>query len=486
MATISTHNGSTVHQAHNLRTKSCVEKEPHIDPNGVHEIWKHEPISAAYHRIFDDAVAEYNSRQTRADRQIRNYLTNVRQDDRKHACYEMIIGVYGNDCSTEQGYQIMRKFVDGWQERNPNLELIGAYYHADEAGQPHVHLDYIPVAHGYRNGMHTQNGLVKALGEMGLVKSGKATAQIKWEARENAYLDQLCQEHGITVEHPRIQGIQHADTAVYQANQDAAKARQAAAEAQQEAVEAAQERDRLKAAVEPYKELQTSAEEIERSGLNLGFGVLLGREDAQAYKEQAKAYQMNRDEIEGQRERSAALDQRELQLDQREAELDDREMELERSICRNRNVHQLLKKSEQQRAEQGERITSLQTQVDALREELARVERTLNQQIQSLQGQLRGAYEAVRDIVQAAAMIREDDSEYQADLTPKQEQLLDGIADYAADLARQAGHEDLAEEIDEQYGLSDAITPFVEPAEPADPEQAAPAPMLDEEEMGLD
>ena len=59
MATIATHNGSVVHQAHNLRTKACVDAEPHIDPNGVHETWHHETITDAYHRLFDDAVGKW-------------------------------------------------------------------------------------------------------------------------------------------------------------------------------------------------------------------------------------------------------------------------------------------------------------------------------------------------------------------------------------------------------------------------------------------
>lgn len=36
---------------------------------------------------------------------------------------------------------ILREFVDGWQKRNPNLILIGAYYHADEQGALHAHLE---------------------------------------------------------------------------------------------------------------------------------------------------------------------------------------------------------------------------------------------------------------------------------------------------------------------------------------------------------
>lgn len=220
MATISTHNGSAVRQAHNLRTKSCVEKEPHIDPFGIHETWKHETIKNAYNRIFGDAVERYNAKQTREDRKITNYLEDVRADSRRHDCYEMIIGIYGDDVDNQKSKEIMKEFVNTWHERNPNLEMIGAYYHADEQGKnPHVHIDYIPVAHGYRRGMDTQNGLVKAFEEMGIQKNGRETAQIQWEAKENHYLDILCLENGIDVKHPQSkqENIKHLDTREYKA-----------------------------------------------------------------------------------------------------------------------------------------------------------------------------------------------------------------------------------------------------------------------------
>lgn len=223
MVTISTHNGSTVHQAHNIRAEKTVSKEEHIDPNGIHETWIHESERHAYHRLFDESVKAYNEQQTRADRQIKNYYNTVRDDVKKHTSYEMIIGIYGKDengvyqCSEEQGKEIMRAFVDGWKERNPNLELIGAYYHADEQGEPHCHIDYIPVAHGYNRGMETQTGLVKALGEMGFEKVGKVTAQIQWEKRENDYLTKLCQERGLEVSHPKQEGREHLATEQYKA-----------------------------------------------------------------------------------------------------------------------------------------------------------------------------------------------------------------------------------------------------------------------------
>jgi len=41
--TISTHNGSAVRREHNIRNEKVVSKEPHIDPNGIHETWIDEP-----------------------------------------------------------------------------------------------------------------------------------------------------------------------------------------------------------------------------------------------------------------------------------------------------------------------------------------------------------------------------------------------------------------------------------------------------------
>lgn len=219
--TISTHNGSEAKREHNRRNPRVVSKEKHIDPKGKYEIWKDEPVSKAYNRIFGSSLQAYNAKQTRPERRIKSYYAHVCKDEKKHPVYEMIIGIYGKNvdgtpiCSESQGKLIMREFVKQWKERNPNLELIGAYYHADEEGEPHVHLDYIPVAHGYSRGLETQTGLVKALGEQGFSKKGKITAQILWEKRENSVLEQLCINQGLEVDHPKIEGVQHLSTDLY-------------------------------------------------------------------------------------------------------------------------------------------------------------------------------------------------------------------------------------------------------------------------------
>ena len=215
--TISTHNGSAVAREHNIRNPKVVSKEAHIKPNGKFEIWYDEKPRDAYNRLFGQALEEYNNKQKRSDRKIKDYYRHICNDKMKHPVYEMIVAVGNRDNTVdeEKGYYILRAFYNGWKKRNPNLELIGAYYHADEDGVPHVHIDYVPVATGYVNGMNTQTALVKALGQQGFTKEGKETAQIKWERRENAELEKWCNSFSVEVEHPRIEGIKHLDTERY-------------------------------------------------------------------------------------------------------------------------------------------------------------------------------------------------------------------------------------------------------------------------------
>lgn len=67
---------------------------------------------------------------------------------------------------------------------------------------PHLHIDYIPVADGYKNGMKTRNSISKALQQMGFEKGkGRYDSEvIDWEARERNSLMSLCRERGIEVE----------------------------------------------------------------------------------------------------------------------------------------------------------------------------------------------------------------------------------------------------------------------------------------------
>ena len=204
-----------------MRNRKVTDKEKHINPEGVYEVWHDEKIRPAYARIFGEAVEEYNRKQKREERKISNYFRSVCKDAKKNPCYELIVGVYGSDCDTETKKEILREFFKTWSERNPNLILIGAYYHFDEEGKdPHLHLDYIPIAHGYKKGPSLQVGLNRALYEQDGFQTDHShdTAQIKWERKENAYLESLCEARGLSVAHPMKEDAEHLKTDEYKAN----------------------------------------------------------------------------------------------------------------------------------------------------------------------------------------------------------------------------------------------------------------------------
>lgn len=224
--TISTHNGSQVSRQHNLRNPKVVSKQHHIRRDGVHETWIDKNPRQAYKELFGAAQETYNKKQIevgRPERCIKSYYAAVENDAKKHTVYEMIaaIGSKYSPPPPDAAKEILRKFVDNWPDRNSSLELVGAYYHFDEDGVGHVHIDYIPVARGYRNGLEVQNGLVKALNAIGFeTKSMRETAQIQWEHRENQYLEDLCRERNLDIIHPLEEGRKHIETELYKSQQE--------------------------------------------------------------------------------------------------------------------------------------------------------------------------------------------------------------------------------------------------------------------------
>lgn len=287
--TISTHNGSAVSRQHNLRNPKVVSKQPHIRQDGIHETWIDKNPRQAYEELFGAAQDAYNQRQLAAGRPgrcIKSYYNEVAKDAKKHPVYEMIVTVGSKQSAppVDVAKEILREFVDTWSTRNRGLELIGAYYHADEQGVAHVHVDYVPVARGYKNGLEVQNGLVKALNAIGFeTRSTKDTAQIQWERRENNHLEQLCRERGLEIEHPLEEGRKHLHTERYKA-----EAALKEAIASKKAIEA--KRD----------ELIANVEKMHRSGREkyAEYKTTLDQQKAQieAFKEQIEAYELQIDQ----------------------------------------------------------------------------------------------------------------------------------------------------------------------------------------------
>ena len=90
--------------------------------------------------------------------------------------------------------QVLDAYVKDFQQRNPNFYVFNAVKHMDEK-TPHIHLNYIPVATGYKRGMAVQNGHAKALEQMGYGNSKQSIDN--WRKDEREIIRNLCQEYGI-------------------------------------------------------------------------------------------------------------------------------------------------------------------------------------------------------------------------------------------------------------------------------------------------
>lgn len=168
-------------------------------------------IRQAYQSIFGEAVTEYNHRQKRSDRKIENYYDYIqRSKNGEKLFYEDVLQWgkkedFQNEETRENAKKALIEYVNTFEQRNPNLKLIGAYIHMDEAS-PHLHLDYIPVAHNYKRGLAIRNSLDRAMKEMGFIpekESRKNNATKMWKENERLYFGDICRNMGLSVEAER-------------------------------------------------------------------------------------------------------------------------------------------------------------------------------------------------------------------------------------------------------------------------------------------
>ena len=177
-------------------------------------VYIQKPLQEVYEEIFGNAVSEYNAKQKRSDRKIDDYLTKIKNSgNNEKQFYETVIqigkrddtGVLDENGNLSEEAKVTRDILDEYartfQERNSNLILFNAVLHMDET-TPHLHMDYIPVAHGYKTGLSTRNSLTKGLQEMGIAPavSKSDTETMHWQERERAYISELCKEHEIEIE----------------------------------------------------------------------------------------------------------------------------------------------------------------------------------------------------------------------------------------------------------------------------------------------
>lgn len=214
--TISAHFGKRMSRNHNIRSPKVVGKEKHISKDGYFRIIEDKTLRQAYHDLFGEAVAEYNAKQTRRDRLVTDYLSKVKDHytqnpDRHTAPSQEVIFTIGNvdDCpSVEESEKVLTDFLNQWKEKNKNVYVYGAYFHADEPGAaPHLHVDYILFKDKNKRGLSRQVSQIGALREMGYENDGKpsdkgkfVTAQTQWQTATRELLRTVARDHGLDVQ----------------------------------------------------------------------------------------------------------------------------------------------------------------------------------------------------------------------------------------------------------------------------------------------
>jgi predicted transcriptional regulator len=117
-------------------------------------------VKTVYHKEFDEALEEYNKKQTRQDRKIEDYFEHVAGKEQDMAV-EIIIQIGDREfwkqfddmkSYMKLSYQII---LDELRKRLPQFVVANAVVHLDEES-PHMHIVGVPVADGYKKGLSKQ------------------------------------------------------------------------------------------------------------------------------------------------------------------------------------------------------------------------------------------------------------------------------------------------------------------------------------------
>ncbi len=157
-----------------------------------------------YEQIFGEALAEYNARQTRSDRRINDYYEHIKKSGKGKLFYEVVVQ-FGDlhDCGVgsekwETAKQMLDEYMREFEQCNPNLKVFNAVMHLDES-TPHLHIDFVPVAHKGQRGLSIKNSMSGALREQGFSSSNRMQNEwTAWSESERSMMEQILRKHGLS------------------------------------------------------------------------------------------------------------------------------------------------------------------------------------------------------------------------------------------------------------------------------------------------
>lgn len=160
-----------------------------------------EPIEQAYEKAFGEALKEYNEKQKKKSRRIDNYYEYIKEKVDKakgkkkgNTTYNLmdeVILTIGNketwdnihasfhdhykdpekaeeafiQYKKQESDAIFKEFLDEFQAKHKHLYVFNAVSHYDEAGAPHMHMNFFGMAEGVEKGLRIQPRTTRAIAQ---------------------------------------------------------------------------------------------------------------------------------------------------------------------------------------------------------------------------------------------------------------------------------------------------------------------------------
>ncbi len=396
--------------------------------------YKEEKLHIAYGKCFGQAVESYNERQTRNDRKINNYMKQIKDSgNNEKLFYENVIQVgdkyshgFGSG-NEQQAIDILDEYAKRFQERNPNLYVFNMKMHLDEAS-PHLHIDYIPVATGYKRGLDTRNSLTKAHANMGIPKgTGRNNnSTMKWQEREKEYLKEIAKDHNLEIIDKKTDR-KHLTVDEYKIYAEQIE--------------------------KQYDKYMNSKVNIKSSKIPFTNKVFLEENDFKKISNNAKYNYLTEKTVS---KYTKKLEGKEVELNlladrlkKRDRQLKDKDKEFDikfQEVKKIKNKYEFLYEDQ----------LNINEKVDFLQEQIKDLEME-NSKIEPLQDKADNLASVLTNQMKAINLLVHDKEDYAIGLNKKQINLINALDSYTQSWLEQVGEKDLATEVNEKIGISKGI-----------------------------
>ena len=178
------------------------ERNSHIDysKSDDNKYLVQKDLKELYQEEFGEVLENYNAKQKRNDRKIDDYYKHIQFGKKTALQQEMIIQVgdlnnFISNADYEKANEILLEWFKDFEKRNPNLKVYNAVIHNDEAS-PHMHLNFVPVASGYKRGLEKQVSFDRAITQQDPTLD-KTRPFDDWREKEVKILEKMLKKRGI-------------------------------------------------------------------------------------------------------------------------------------------------------------------------------------------------------------------------------------------------------------------------------------------------